>query len=817
MIWGCKWSRVKGTYLAAALAGLAAMAAPNIAAAQASKQEASAQIAIRNGIEILRDRYGVPHIRADSEAAALFGLGYTHAQDRLWQMEYQRRLASGRLAEILGQSALPSDKLFRTLGLRRSTTTVWANYRGRDRELIQAYVSGINAYLSDQYGKHVLPAEFEVLGFTPERWQPEDVLIWIKVLAWVLGDNWDGELLRSQLTAKLGPEKAAQLMPAYTEDGPIIVAEGDRVKSAPARSQGRRKKGGQSSAVALGNEAADSLLAFNRSIIKQLGLGGQGLGSNNWVLSGSRTTSGNSIFASDPHLDSQSPSVFYLAHVSGGDLNAIGATLPGLPLVVLGHNDRIAWGETNATVDVQDLYVEHINSSDEAEYEGEWEPVQIITETIQVKDQPDTALPLRVTRHGPLISDLVNPMGPALALRWTMLEANQDGGLRSLLRAQRASNWKTFKNAFKEYGFHPQNMLYSDADGDIGYLLPGPIPIRARGDGSAPVPGWTSEYEWTGYIPLHELPRSFNPPQGYIVTANNQIAGQDYPYRLSNGYAAPYRATRITELIESKGKLSRRDVEEMQTDVLAVHARESLPIMLRVNPGDERGKRAIELLRRWDYNVTGDSAGAAIFEAWYIKLAERVFADELGDSLWKSYSAKAYMVGMALSTALQRNQAWCDDVRTPGTEVCADTILAALNDALERMAHLQDSPQLSSWRWDVVHHALFPHSVFDSNPVLGPLFSRSIASGGDRYTVNVSSHPDWNSYEAKHVPAYRQAVDFDDLDGSQFVIAPGQSGTPFNSHYDDLLSLWQSGRGIPMLFSRQSVEREVVERTVLTN
>lgn len=796
----------KTCFTAAALVAIAASGANGL---QASEEISTLARGASGSITILRDRYGVPHIRAGNEADALFGLGYIHAHDRLWQMEYQRRLGAGRLSEILGESAIATDKLFRTLGLQHAAECVWANYRGRERQLLSSYVAGINAFLS-KHRNRSRPAEFIVLGFEPEPWKPEDVLLWVKVLAWIVGDNWDQELLRVQLTQKLGPDKAAQLMPVYTSDGPIIIPEEKQYAANRARQKSR-----SSHVPFLPARSVEELLSLNHSIMDRFGLGGQGLGSNNWVLSGSRTTTGKPILASDPHLPAQTPSLFYLAHITGGDLDAIGGTLPGAPMVLMGHNGQIAWGFTNANADVQDLFAEHINNRNEAEYDGAWEPLQVTTETIKIKDQADISLTVRVSRHGPLLSDLINPNGPALALRWTAFDAEDDSGVRAYLSVGRARNWKEFTMAFKRYGSHPQNTIYGDAEGNIGYLLPGSVPLRRKGDGTAPVPGWTSEYEWVGYVPFDELPHTFNPPQGYIVTANNRIAGDSYPYRISNGFAAPFRAARIAEMIESKPRHSLDDVEEMQSDMLAVHARDLLPIMLQVKPLDARSQKAMELLRGWDYRVPGDSAPATIFEAWYTQFADRLFSDELGETLWRSYSDNLYMVGMAVSKALQEQTRWCDDVRTVPTETCGDTLSAALSDALTKMAGAQGSENVTAWHWDKVHEALFPHAAFDSDPVLQPLFSRSIPTGGDKFTVNVGGRVPWSEYNQKHAAVYRQVVDFSDLHHSQFIITPGQSGDPFSRHYDDLMKLWQSGRYLPMLYSYQTVANEASEQLLL--
>lgn len=768
-------------------------------------------------INIRRGPEGVPHIRAQSEGDAHFGLGYVHAQDRLWQMEYQRRLGNGRLAEILGESGLITDRLFRTLGLHRTASAAWAKLSWEERKPIETYVAGINAYLNSRRNRQ-LPPEFQILNVEPEPWRAEDVIVWSKVIAWSISSNWDKELLRAQLIQKLGPEKAAQLMPAYTKDGPTILPNGNQQSAAVSKPSADRSYHSalstQYSSLST-QHLALGLLELNRTIEEQTGLGADGFGSNNWVLSGTRTTTGKPILADDPHLTSQTPAIWYLARTSGGAMDVIGATIPGLPGVAIGHNGYISWGTTTINVDSQDIYVEKINERNEAEYKGAWEPLQVVSETIKVKDKSDINLKVRVSRHGPLISDVINPAGQPLALRWTGNDP-EDSGILATLQYNRARNWHEFTEAARAHRSADQNYVFADRQGNIGYIAAGTIPLRDKSDGRLPVPGWTGEHEWTGYVPFDELPQTYNPPQGYIVTANNKVAGDGaYPHLIGTNFAAPYRAARIVEMIESKAKHSPNDMRTMQADVLALHARELLPAMLTTQLPDERSKQAVELLRGWDARVKGESAQAAIFEAWYLKLGERLFADELGDALWRTYSDNIYMVGMALPAALEENTQWCDDVRTPQIETCSDTVSEALTEGMAKMAEAQGTDDTTKWRWDNAHHALFPHSPFDRDTQLKPIFSRSIPNGGDKFTVNVASVFRWDEYNQLHSAQYRQIVDFSDITNSRFIITPGQSGDPYSRHYDDLLKRWQRVEYLPMRFGRKAFDGAPHEQLVL--
>lgn len=764
-------------------------------------------------ITITRDEYGVPHIRAATESDAQFGLGYVHAQDRLWQMEWQRRLASGRTAEFLGTNGIEIDMLFRTVGLRRAAEAAWVNLSPADRLPIEAYVAGVNTFLGSTSNQQ-LPPEFGILGFTPEPWTPVDVLAFGKLFTWGNGANWEKELLRGQLTQLLGPERATQLTPAYLADGPTIIPQNQRSAITRQNERASLPEAEKSAICSLPSGLCADLLALHQRIVAQTGIADDGRGSNTWVVSGARTTTGKPLLANDPHLDAQSPGFWYLAQLSWGNNTVIGATVPGSLGVQIGHNNHIAWGVTTINVDTQDIYVEQVNERNEALFQGQWQPMRVVPETIKIKGQAERTLNVRISRHGPLISDLLaeseqsasaaSPSLPtALSLHWTGHDPSDDGMLVTLA-VNRARNWKGFTTAFNNQTrfYRPANLnyVYADHAGNIGYFAAATVPMRAKGNGSLPSLGWTGEYEWTGYVPWERLPQTYNPPEDYIVSANNNVAGDDYPYSIGNSYAAPYRAARIVEVLQSKGKLkfSADDMAVMQGDVFAVHARKLMPLLLRTEPADIRGQQALDLLKRWDLRATGDSAATAVFEAWYVHIAQRLFEDELGD-LWESYSDQLYFVGMATELALQEHPEWCDDVRTEAAETCGDTLAAALEDGLNDMSAAQGNEDMETWRWDKVHQAQFTHQPLGGNPQAGPLFNRSIASGGDRFTVNVaSSFKSWNDYQQRHAAQYRQIIDFADLAASRWVVAPGQGGDPKKPHYDDLLTRWQRIEYLPM-------------------
>jgi penicillin amidase len=753
-------------------------------AQSASQLQASTHIDAWSGrVRIRRDSHGVPNIEAKTADDALFGLGYAHAQDRLWQMEYQKRLGAGRLAEILGADGLPADRLFRTLGLRRSATLAWKTMPPAERKALEAYSAGVNAFIATH--RHKLPIEFQILEVEPEPWTPIDSITWSKVVAWNLTATWDEDLMRASLLQKVGPAKTAQLMPPFLADDPVILSDGTRQARVVAPSIAAPDP----RVPAIDTTAAAALIAQLRQAQERAGFEGEPLGSNGWVLAGSRTTSGRPILANDPHLASQIPSNWYIAHVSGGPLDAVGATIAGIPIIASGHNERIAWGIASVRTDVQDLFVEQLVGDDQVQTPGGPQPLTIVPETIKVKGEADVMLRVRVSPHGPLISDIVPTGGVALALRWVSLDGLDDS-ITSLLRMNRARNWDEFVGALRLYRAPMQSFLFADITGNIGYVAPGVLPRRAKGDGTLPVPGATGDYDWLDYLPFEELPRAFNPPQGFIAAANNRITADGEPFIGSN-FAPPYRALRIVDLIESQPRLSLDDVATMQADVTSAQARAVLPRLLEIQPRDERSQRALAMLAGWDGSMRGDSPQAAIFQAWLVPLTRALFADEVGDALWNSYRGLRYMPDKAMTLAvLDPNSAWCDDVRTPAVENCQTRLGIVFADGLEAMTAAQGTDDLTRWRWDRVHLAVFPHRPFDTNPDLRPMFNRMIPNGGDQFTINVGATVS-DAYEQRHVGDYRQIIDVGKWQKSRVIVAPGQSGDVFSAHYDDLLRRWQ--------------------------
>ena len=746
---------------------------------------------LQQSVEIVRDPEGVPHIRAGSEADALFALGYVHAQDRLWQMEFQRRIASGRLSEVLGSQAVETDRLMRTIGFARAAASAAQSLSPETRHLIGAYIAGVNAFIRSHRGTR-LPVEFALLGFEPREFRAEDVLAWQKVMGWSMSTNWREELLRLRLTARVGLDGASRLLPAYADGGPIVLPDllpsPLPVPSSSPISQVRESR------INIGPaQLADPFVTG---------------GSNNWVVAGTRTATGKPLLANDPHLGTQTPGVWYVAHLTGGPLDVIGATLPGTPAVVIGHNQRMAWGVTNMMSDVQDFFAERINERNEAEVDGRWEPMQVLHERIIVRGAPDVGLRVRITRHGPLLSDLFDERTP-LALRWTGHDPI-DQTAEAFLRLNRAASWPEFVAAFREYHLPMLNFVYADVDGNIGYLGPGALPIRV-GDGRLPVDGWTSANDWRGYVPPEALPRAENPARGFIVSANNKVVPDGFPYPISSSWEVPYRAARITSVLESLQRATLDDMERLQTDQRSAQAGRILPFLLTARPLSDRARTALTNLKRWNGSIAGDDPMAAVFKNYYARASWRIFADDLGVAIWTEYRGYSGDVAKAFdAVARDASSPWCDDVTTPEKEDCPAVLGHALELALQDL-ELSQGPNESRWRWDRQNDVWFPHLPLQASRVLRPLFSRHVRRGGDAFTVN----PSMPVRDQLLVASYRQVIDLSNLDASVFILPLGQSGELLSGHYDDLFEDWNEGHYRPLRFSRTAVDRAAEHRLTL--
>jgi penicillin amidase len=779
-------------------------------------------------VEIVRDADAIPHVFAANKNDALFGLGYVHAQDRLWQMEFQRRIGHGRLSELFGEATVPQDRFLRTVGFGRAARSAWSSTPDWAKRQIDAYVAGVNAFIAAHHGT-ALPPEFSLLRIEPEPFTGPDVLVWVKMMAWDLSANYAFELLRHDLVRAVGAERMTQLMPAYPADGLSILPNGHVTDEAAPElrtqnSELRTRNGELQTPNGVASlSAAFSVLSSEFSVLSSSR--SEGLGSNNWVVDGTMTATGKPLLANDPHLGTRLPSTWYLAHVAGGDFEMIGATLPGAPAVALGRNRFIAWGATNVAADVEDLYRERIDDSGHSvEFRGAKEPITIVPETIAVKGSHAVHVDVRVTRHGPLVSDAINAMSAAskkepkappvepLALRWTALDVD-DTTVLSFLKLNEARNWEEFTGALRDFVVPSQNFVYADVDGHIGYYAPGHIPIRASGDGTRPSDGWTGESEWTGWIPFDELPHLYDPPEHFIVTANNRPAPPSYPYTLGFEWYEPYRAQRVVDLLREETKFTPDDFARIQADTLSLHARALVPILLaHARPTTEIDRRAVGAVRQWNFDATADSAATAIFQAWFLRLAPALVADDLGPLVTETYQGRFSFVTRFLINTLTSNDAsWCDDKTTAAAETCDDAVTKALDEGVVDLSRRLGA-DIGRWRWDAVHRAVFPHQGLDSLATLRPLLSRSVPTAGDWSSVNIGTVAADQLYEQRLVPGYREIIDLSPANDSRFQDAIGQSGHFLSPHYADALPDWRAVKHRKMRMERAEIERGAIGR-----
>jgi len=745
-------------------------------------------------VEVFRDRWGVPHIYAGSVRDVMFAQGYVHAQDRLWHMELARRAASGSLAEVFGPVALDADRLLRRVGLRRAAEAELAQFAEAMRENVEAYAAGVNAFIEGNRNR--LPPEFLILRFRPQPWAPVDGLTIGKFVGWSLSGNWDTEIVRAWIVERLGPEEAARMEPGYPVGAPLIVPPGAECRGLGA-----------------------PLLEELRKVQELVGAGGGG--SNNWVVDGHKSVTGKPLLANDPHLPLQMPSIWYEVHLNGGGANVIGASIPGVPGVIIGHNDRIAWGVTNTMTDGDDLFVEQINPDDPRQYAygGKWVDGDLVREEIPVRGRREPVVEeVLVTRHGPIIGPSIPGERRALALRTVVAEPGQHA--QSILLLNSAGNWEEFREALRLWPAPAQNFVYADVEGNIGYQMAGLVPLRAKGQGLVPSPGWTGEYEWKGFVPFDELPSVLNPPTHYVATANNKIVDDDYAYFLGAEYLDGYRIQRIVELLEAREKHSLEDFRSIQGDIYSIPGRELAQHLLSLQPADQDARRALNFLRVWDCQLSPDSVAATIVEAFFLQMLRNTVAVKLGP-LTDYFVGKEVHPAVPDSFYLHRSASWLLGLmrEAPADWFAGRSWPEVIEQSLvEAVAGLrrQLEEDMSRWTWGRVHYAPFEH-VLGRVRALQPLFNRGpVPVGGDMNTVAQASYVGSRPFVVhSYTASYRQIIDLSDLNRSVAILPGGQSGHPASRHYSDMIDAWRRVEYHPMLFDRGEIERQAEGRLTL--
>jgi len=717
-------------------------------------------------VRITRDSTGIPAIEARNDSDAAFALGYVHAEDRLFQMDARRRFGSGRLSEWFGAATLDTDRMMRTLGLARAAERQFAVLPPEVQAAFTAYAAGVNAYLRDR--RAALPPEYYLLRAAPEPWRPADGLIVGKLMAWSLAGNYRSEILHARVAAK--PDDLAILYPAYPKDGPVVLGELAPIYRA---------------------------LPLDRLAQLMPALEDPPRASNNWVVDGSHTVSGKPILANDPHLELVMPGFWYLARLATPEHTVSGGTLAGSPVVIIGHNERIAWGFTNTGSDVSDLFIEKIDPEDAGKYLAPDGPQPFLTrrETIGVRGADPVELTVRETRHGPVLSDLADFPVPSkepgylLALQATYL-MDGDRTPQAFWEMNRATDWASFYRALAKFDAPEQNIVYADVDGHIAFAAPARVPIRAKGDGWMPMPGWTGEYDWTGFVPFDELPKMVDPPSGRIVTANNKIVPDSYPFFLGRDWDTPYRAQRIAALLDRQPQ-SVESTAAIQHDIFSTMADRLLPLMLEAPGSTPTARAALDRLKAWDRRMDKDKVEPLIFTAWLRELNRVLLANRLGATFEDYWSLHPAVIESILTDHRDR----CDDPATEVVEVCSEQLGNALTRALDELTRAYGS-DMDEWRWGRAHPAEFRHQLLSRIWGVRSLVRVAIPADGGDDTINRGGTAIRNSaapYQDVLGPGLRMVVDMADPANAHFIVVPGQSGNPLSPNYDDLVRPWRDG------------------------
>jgi penicillin amidase len=761
-----------------------------------------------DSVEIRFDESDIPHIKANSQADALFALGYLHATERSWQLEMNRRISSGRLSEILGKDTIPIDRFIRTLGIKRAAERQYDRYPAATKHLLQSYADGVNT--GHAHLGWALPIEYFLTGLRPGHWSPTDSLAWMLMMAYDLGGNWQKELQRLELSQFLSTKQVWEVVPLHNQNETLSNLDFAKLyrdlkvfnpKTGPA--EGKTKD-----------------LPATELAMYDLPGGKDGIGSNNWALSGKLTSSGKPLLANDPHLGLSAPAIWYFAHLDAPGMNVIGGTLPGIPGVVLGRTDQYAWTFTNTGPDVQDLYIEQIDSKNPAMYRGPDGPLpfKVRQEIIDIKGSSPLTFLVKETRHGPVISDAyakakrtIDTDRYALALRWAALDI-ENQSVVGLLEMNRAKDIDSFKQALRKNYAPMQNVVMADIDGNISFQAAGIAPKRVLHHGLygvAPALGWEKQYDWNGYVPFEQLPASNNPEQGWIATANQRIIASNDPNPLTADWDLSARYDRIVDLIKAKNSADLDYMKTMQADTLSLTSIPLLELFKSSTPSHPLGAKAMEISKDFNADMRIDSTAALIFNAWADHLTRNLFS-RLGYLFSETYGERNYR-GALLAQIRNPNSPWCDDPKTEKIETCLESSNAAFDKALEYLSQEYGNDP-SKWSWGKAHIATSEHRPLSKVPVLSKLFNLEVPFPGDSNTVNVGRLEllrSENPYGTIQGPSMRAIYDLSDLEKSLFIYQSGQSGWVQSKLYRNMNPLWAKNEYLPLQMKPEKTARQL--------
>jgi penicillin amidase len=736
-------------------------------------------VGLHDRVEVLRDGYGVPHIEAHDEHDLIMTLGYVHAQDRLWQMDMACRISAGRLSELLGPTSLQFDRMFRVIGLKRIAEELEPTLTPESRNRLAWYADGVNEFIRTHKGK--FPIEFDLLSYDPEPWTPIHSLMVGKLLAWEMTLAWWSELTYGAIAERVGPQMTLDIFPPY----PTNVAP-----TVPAMSK--------QAATGLSLGFLQTAYAF-----KQLfGLPATFGGSNAWVVSASKSASGQVILANDTHLVLHNPSLWYEVQLHAPGYNVAGMSVPGSPGILAGYNERIAWGLTNAMVDDADFYVERIDSSDTTKYayEGALLPLRYREEEIQVRGDTAVTCIIRSTHHGPIVTDIAHPFKKShypfvASMRWTGTEKGDQ--TEAFISINKAHNWVEFCKGVSQFAGPGQNFIYGDTDGNIGYQLGVKLPMRGKQSAALPLPGWEKSTEWQGFVPFEHLPHAYNPNEGFLASANDKMVDDGYPYYISNLWEPPSRIERLREILGRNDRFSVEDFERLQNDKYSMLAQQLLPYIMNAcrdsSAGIPQEQLILDYLRNWNFRFEKEDIATMIYQQFFVKLLENIYEDEMGEDLYHDWLVLSN-IPLRVTTKLLREgtSPWFDDIRTDSVETRDQIIRKSIRGAIIALRDRFGS-DMKTWRWGDAHTVTLQHP-FGLRKPLDRIFSIGPFPYGGGSSTLISGEYSFNEPFAAMVGAtFRQIVDFARPGQARAVLTSGESGQVFHVHYDDQTPLWLNG------------------------
>lgn len=765
---------------------------------------------IINSVSIYRDDFAIPYIFAQTEKDVAFTIGYVHSQERLFQMDLMRRSGQGRLSELFGNRTILFDKMFRIIGIERIAKRMYENANPKTKEMLKAYADGVNYFI--EKNKNNWGIEFDILNYEPEKWKPEHSMIIVRMIAWGLNISWWTDIAFTNISQKIGIEKTNEILPDYDENFPTIIPS--ELKNYP--------------------EISLNLIEVDKAFRSFIGFNGTHIGSNNWVVNGMKSKTGKPIIANDPHLAHQSPGVWYLLSIHSPLWNATGVTFPGVPGIVIGKNEFIAWTVTNVMADDADFYIEQFDSTNSKYlFNNQWLPLNIIKDTIKVKDSADVVIKIKSTHRGPIISDihlynemfssnssdLSNHRQTNISMRWTGNDVSDEYYAYYLIN--HSKNWNEFKSALKYFTVPGQNFVYADKEGNIGYYCAVKLPIRDFNNPSFIYDGTTDKYDWKGFVPFDELPSLFNPKDNYIATANNKTI-ENYKYHISNIWEPPSRIQRITELINSKQKLSVNDYEKMQMDFVSPYAKDVTKFIIdafkNIKITDKNLQITLQLFENWNYEMDKYSQLPTIYVMFLDKLLKNILLDELGENLFYEYCFIANVPYRLITKMLKENNSgFFDNKNTSNIEMRDEIIRKSLSDALDELEK-NFGDNIADWQWGNLHKVTFNHFFSGENKMVDKTINIGpFPIGGDGTTIFNTEYPFYslknekqnleNKFKNVLGPSMRFIYDFSNENECLFILPTGESGHPLSPHYKDMTNLWFNGKYIKVYQNEDDIKR----------